>query len=63
MWKLKNAFKRFFTDHAAKEAIEASKETQKHVNLFLNGEDRYFLKVCDSRDPEEKECPPEYIEQ
>jgi hypothetical protein len=30
------------------------------IKTSLNGEDRWFLKVCDSFDPEEKECPPEY---
>lgn len=30
------------------------------IRTTLNGEDRFFLKMCDSRDPEEKECPPDY---
>ncbi len=30
------------------------------IKTTLNGEDRWFLKVCDAFDPEEKECPPDY---
>ena len=32
------------------------------IKTTLNGEDRWFLKLCDSKDPEEKECPPGYLD-
>lgn len=57
----------FFKNTDAQLVIAKNRLLDKEVNKSLdqvekklNGDSRYFLRVCDSEDPEEKNCPPFY---
>lgn len=57
----------FFKNATAEAAIEQVRKIREkadrdldQVEKKINGDSRYFLKICDSEDPEEKDCPPPY---
>ena len=67
MKKIKKWFSEHFGTKQIKADLESVEKERLKIDLIvddirttLDGEDRFFLKICDSEDPEEKECPPDH---